>query len=432
MRAPESISVNASGELVVETKWGEVVERKPVIYQIENGSRVAVEGEYSLKGTSAFGFELHDYNTVLPLVIDPVLSYSTYLGGSDSDRCYGIAVDASGAAYVTGYTYSSDFPTENAWDDSHNGYWDVFVTKFSAAGNSLLYSTFLGGSDWEGDESFSHKGGIAVDGSGCAYVTGGTHSSDFPTENAWDDSFNGGYYDVDAFVTKFSAAGNTLLYSTFLGGIGSVMGNAIAVDSSGCAYLAGATGSSDFPTKDAWDDSFNGSNADAFVTKFSAAGNSLLYSTFLGGSDWDCGYGVAIDGAGCAYVTGRTQALNFPTVNAWDDSHNGNGDAFVTKFCDISQSCCIPPSVGDLDQGGGDLGFNYDGADLSAMINGLFIDPTNGWDGICLDEADVDFTSERPVVDPMTVDGADLSLLIDALFIAPTHFLKNCDGTDNW
>ncbi|RKX27525.1 MAG: hypothetical protein DRP45_00885 [Candidatus Zixiibacteriota bacterium] len=98
----------------------------------------------------------------------------------------------------------------------------------------------------------------------------------------------------------------------------------------------------------------------------------------------------------------------------------------------VPPTCCIPPSVGDLDQSGGDLGFNYDGADLSMMINGLFIDPTNGWDGICLDEADIDFSSERPVTDPLTVDGADLSILIDALFVDPSHFLKNCDGTDNW
>jgi len=273
--------------------------------------------------------------------------------------------------------------------------------------------------------------GISIDGSGCAYVTGQTVSSDFPTENAWDNNYNGG---GDVCVTKFSAAGNSLLYSTFLGGSGGDLGWDITFDGSSCAYVTGFTKSSDFPTENAWDTSYGSGLLDAFVTRFSTDGNSLLYSTFLGGSSEDRGYGIAVDVSSCAYVVGYTTSSNFPTENAWDDSYNGGGDAFAIKFCDSpSQFCCIPPSVGDLDQGGGDLGFNYDGADLSMMINGLFIDPTNGWDGICLDEADVDFSAPtRPVVDPMTVDGADLSVLIDALFIAPTHFLNNCDGTDNY
>jgi len=142
----ESIAVNANGELVVTTKWGEIIEQRPVVYQIENNSRVAIDGKYLLQDDNSFGFELSGYNPSLPLVIDPVLSYSTYLGGSSYDIGVAIAVDASGSTYVTGITYATDFPTLNAYQGANNGTDDVFVTKLSPAGNSLIYSTYLGGS----------------------------------------------------------------------------------------------------------------------------------------------------------------------------------------------------------------------------------------------------------------------------------------------
>ena len=190
-----SLTVNAAGELVVETEWGEVIERRPVVYQMVNDTRVAVAGEYTLTGPKSFGFALgFDYDPDLPLVIDPVLTYSTYLGGSNLEHGWGIAVDGSGCAYVTGWTRSTDFPTQDPYDASLGGSCDVFVTKFSASGNTLIYSTYLGGSDG-GDEA----DGIAVDGSGCAYVTGYTGYSDFPTQDPYDASFNG---NGDVFVTK--------------------------------------------------------------------------------------------------------------------------------------------------------------------------------------------------------------------------------------
>ncbi len=165
-------------------------------------------------------------------------------------------MDASGCTYVTGLTESTSFPMENAYDSSQNGSWDAFVTKLSAIGDSLVYSTFLGGVDW--DES----GGIAVDGASCAYVTGLTWSSDFPTENAYDSSLDGLQ---DAFVTKFTPAGNSLAYSTFLN---DATCSGIAVDGSDCAYVTGVTHSTEFPAENAYDDSYNGGN-DAFVTKLS-------------------------------------------------------------------------------------------------------------------------------------------------------------------
>jgi hypothetical protein len=317
---------------------------------------------------------------------------------------------------VTGSTSSSDFPTENAWDDSYNGDRDVFVTKFSAAGNTLLYSTFLGGS------SYDYGYGIAVDASGCAYVTGCTYSSDFPTENAWD--YTLGSWDV--FVTKFSASGNSLLYSTFLGGGGYDYGRGIGVDGSSCAYVTGYTTSSDFPTENAWDDSFNGGSYDAFVTKFSAAGNSLLYSTFLAGSDSDVGYGIAVDGSGCAYVTGRTESSDFPTENAWDDSYNGGDwDVFVTKFSEPSDvdgdgvlddldNCPASYNPNQEDNDGDDVG---DACDLDDDNDGV-VDAT---DTDPLDP-DVCEDSDSDGCDDCAVGSDDFGPLADNL---PSN-----DGTD--
>jgi hypothetical protein len=256
------------------------------------------------------------------------LVYATFLGGSGGDLGHGIAVDGSGAAYVTGYTTSSDFPaTLGALDTTHNGGYDAFVVKLSAAGSALVYATFLGGSG--GD--LGH--GIAVDGSGAAYVTGYTTSSDFPTTpGAFDISHNGS---DDAFVAKLNVAGSDLDYATFLGGSGDEVGHSIAVDGSGAAYVTGETYSSDFPTTPgAFDTSFNGGYSDAFVARLSPIGSALDYATFLGGSNrYDSGNDVAVDGSGAAYVTGKTDSSDFPTTpDAFDTDFSGISDAFVVKL----------------------------------------------------------------------------------------------------
>jgi len=235
-------------------------------------------------------------------------------------------VDGAGAAYVTGYTESTDFPTTaGAWDTGHSGYYDAFVVKVNAAGSGLAYATFLGGSDY--DDGY----GIAVDGAGAAYVTGWTSSADFPTTaGAWDTGHNG---DLDAFVVKMNADGSGLLYGTFLGGSLDDYGCDIAVDGAGAAYVTGYTWSADFPTTaGAWDTGHNGV-PDAVVVQLNADGSGLAYATFLGGSDYDVGYGIAVDGAGAAYVTGDTYSTDFPTTaGAWDTGHNGGYDAFVVKL----------------------------------------------------------------------------------------------------
>jgi hypothetical protein len=232
------------------------------------------------------------------------LLYSGFLGGSSDDYGQGIAVDSSGNAYVTGWTYSSDFPAVVGPSLSYNGYRDAFVAKVNPSGTALVYAGFLGGSgdDW--------SWGIAVDSSGNAYVTGLTTSSDFPAVVGPDTTFNG--Y-VDAFVAKVNPSGTALVYSGFLGGSGYDGGYGIAVDSSGNAYVTGGTWSSDFPAVVGPDTTFNG-DYDAFVAKVNSAGTALVYSGFLGGSYGDWGHGIAVDSSGNAYVTGATWSSDFPTV----------------------------------------------------------------------------------------------------------------------
>ena len=322
----ESVSVDdATGELVIPTEWGEMRDAVPVAHQDIDGIRKEVDISFCLVGEKSVGFAVGDYDSNLMLVIDP--GYSTYLGGSRGEKGFDIAVDSSGNTYVTGFTTSIDFPTQNPFQDnngSSSGYYDVFIAKLSSSGNTLIYSTYLGGSGWDEGK------GIAVDSDGNAYVTGETsESSDFPLENPYQSIKGEGH---DAFVTKLNSSGNTLIYSTYLGGNGSDVTESIAVDSAGNAYVTGYTNSSDFPIKNPYQDSNAGSN-DAFFTKFSSSGDTLIYSTYLGGSSGDEGYGIAVDSAGNAYITGDTDSPDFPTQNPYQDSHSEVGaDSFVTKL----------------------------------------------------------------------------------------------------
>jgi hypothetical protein len=255
------------------------------------------------------------------------LEYSTYLGGSWTDGGSGIAVDEIGNAYVTGVTNSSDFPTTmGVFDNTYNGSTDIFVTKINSNGSALIYSTYLGGtaSDCSND--------IVVDSSGNTFVTGYTNSFNFPiTTSAYDTIHNAG---SDAFVTKLNSMGSALIYSTFLGGNGSDIGSAIALDNIGNAYITGITDSSDFPTTfGTYDPSYNGYE-DVFVTALNSKGTTLFYSTFLGGDTTDCGYGITVDVAGNVYITGYTGSANFPiTAGAFDSTYNGGYyDGFVSKI----------------------------------------------------------------------------------------------------
>ena len=320
-----ALSLDRAGNLRIPTPLGVLRDERPVSYQQIGGRRVPVASRFSVAGGRSFGFAVGAYDRRVPLVIDPGLVYSTYLGGINFDEGSGIAVDATSAAYVTGRTGSPSFPTTvGAFDTTHNGGEDAFVTKLNPAGSGLVYSTFLGGSGSEQGK------GIAVDAAGAAYVTGLTGSANFPTTpGAFDPTHNGG---EDAFVSKLSPTGSGLVYSTFLGGSGMDQGWGIAVDAGGAAYVTGLASASFPSTPLAFDPSHNG-GADAFVTKLNTAGSApLLYSTFLGGTGTDQGYGIAVDAAGAAHVTGITVSPAFPTTpGAFDTSHNGGFDAFVTK-----------------------------------------------------------------------------------------------------
>jgi hypothetical protein len=342
----DKVEVDAAGDLLLTLGESVVRQPKPFVYQEVAGARREVEGGYALGAGGRVGFALGEYDAALPLVIDPVIVYSTYLGGSDTDLARAIAVDPSGNAVITGYTLSLNFPTANAFRATFNGTEgffgnrDVFVTKINAAGNALVYSTYLGGTGGE------EARGIAVDSSGNAYVAGFTDSTNFPIANAVQATMGG---TQDAFVTKLNPAGSALVYSTFLGGAGGFdgsnsaeFGEAIAVDSSGNAYVTGSTFSNNFPLVNAIQDTFKGGSTDAFVTKINAAGDAFVYSTYLGGNGdaaisgigGESGRGIAADSAGNTYVTGETNSsTDFPLANAVRGTYGGGGsDAFVAKI----------------------------------------------------------------------------------------------------
>jgi len=323
----KTLTINNKGDLIIDTALAQLTHLKPIIYQVIDGKRYMREGSFKVTGTTV-SFAIGDYDTTYPLIIDPLtLSYSSFLGGSDDDWAFGIAVDTSGNAYVAGGTESLDFPTQTPYQGLYGGGYDAFVTKITSNGTTLSYSTYLGGSGWD------WANGIAVDTSGNAYVAGYTYSSNFPTQNPYQGAHGGG--DEDAFITKLSPGGDTLSYSTYLGGSGDDWAYAIAVDKSGNAYVAGDTGSANFPTKNPYQGTFRGGYLDAFVTKFNPGGNTLSYSTYLGGSDIDYASGIAVDTSGNAYVAGFTCSLNFPTQNPYQATHRGGAtDAFVAKITD--------------------------------------------------------------------------------------------------
>jgi hypothetical protein len=284
---------------------------------------------------------------------DASLVYSTYLGGDGIDEATGIAIDNTGSAFLSGHTNSSDFPTKNAFQDSYGGDsgdisgWggDYFVTELDTTRSgsaSLLYSTYLGGSGNEGGSADSFVGGVAIDGLGYVYVTGETKSGDFPVKNAYQVDYGGGGF--DAFIAKLNPTQTgdiSLIYSTYLGGVGDDIGYNIAVNGSGNAYVAGHTSSTNFPLKYAYQTDFGGGALDAFVTGVAVTGNSLLVSTYLGGTAIDGANDIAVDNVDNVYVTGQTTSDNFPIQNPYDNELS-DVDGFVTKLAVMSSQIYLP------------------------------------------------------------------------------------------
>jgi len=313
--------IDRNGDLILSVKGGELRHSKPLAYQLIEGEKREVASSYRMLDHGLVGFELGAYDTSKPLVIDPVLLYSTYLGGSGSDSASGIAVNAAGNAFIVGGTGSANFPTASAYDATLGGSSDVYVTKLAANGASLVYSTYIGGSGSDGAAD------IALDAAGNAYITGSA-SSGFPTVTPAQSRIGG---NTDAFIAKLNPAGSALVYSTFLGGKLNDSGSGIAIDSAGNAYVSGTTSSTNFPVVSAFQSSSGGSD-DAFVAKLNAAGTAFVYATYLGGTNGETGWDIAVDSNNNAHITGTTYSSNFPTANAFQPARAGGWEAFVTKL----------------------------------------------------------------------------------------------------
>ncbi|TLY27567.1 MAG: hypothetical protein E6K63_10590 [Nitrospirae bacterium] len=330
-----TVTLTGTGELEVSTPVGSFRDERPLAYQELEGQRVEVAAAYVLSseaptGAQGYSFRLGPYDRDQPLVLDPaMLVYAGYLGGTGTDIGHGISVDSAGNAYVTGDTTSSEasFPVTGGPDLTFNGVTDAFVAKVNEAGTALVYAGYIGGTGIDVGNR------IAVDSAGHAYVTGGTSSSEasFPVTGGPDLTFNGV---IDAFVAKVNEAGTALDYAGYIGGTGIDVGNGIAVDSAGHAYVTGGTSSSEasFPVAVGPDLTFNGIQ-DAFVTKVNAGGTALDYAGYLGGTGLDGGFGIDVDSTGHAYVSGSTQSseASFPVMVGPDLTFNGIQDAFVAK-----------------------------------------------------------------------------------------------------
>ncbi len=413
----DSLAQDHDGNLVLKAGDETLQLNTPTTYQLGDHDKHTIPSQFKLDGNTVTVAVTGEYDHTKPLVIDPTLVYSTYLGGSGFDSGQGIVIDANGDAYVVGAAGSTNFPTASAYQTTNAGGGnDAFVTKFDPSGSAVIYSTYLGGSGndaankvvldlfgdafvagvttstdfptWFGFQGTYGGGGedvfvtkldaggstlqystylggsatdgdglspdIAIDGFGNAYVAGSTHSADFPTASPYQASLSGL---TDAFVAKVSADGTTLAYGTYLGGSGQEAGARIALDAYGSIYLAGNTASTDFPTASPYQAANAGGATDAFLAKLTATGSSLSYATYFGGSDYESIGGLALDSTGSAYLTGYTASTNLPTASAFQASFGGTGgaygDAFVTKFNSSGSAISYSTYLGGSDDDAG-------------------------------------------------------------------------------
>jgi predicted extracellular nuclease len=394
----DRMRLDGQGNLVLATAAGNLVQHRPIAYQQVGGQRHPVAASYQMLGNGRIGFRLGDYDASRELVIDPVLMYSTYLGGTLGDRALDVVVDGSKNAYVVGFSNSAAFPTKGAYQAKNNGAGDVFVTKLSPSG-ALLFSTYIGGAG--ADEA----NGVDIDANGNVYVTGRTTSLNYPTVSAYQSTLGGVQ---DAFLTKLSPAGNSLVFSTYLGGNANTtysgatgdFGYGVQVDANGSAVVAGWTAATNFPTVnpiqanrspapagcDPGVDVNKCARSEAFVAKFSANGTSLIYSTYLGGTEYDEAYSLAVDASGNAYITGTTSSSNFPLASPKQAAGGANGDAFVTKVNPSGSALVYSTYLGGVGQ---DLGYGItvDGSGaayvvgVTASANFPLVNPAQSFNG---------------------------------------------------
>ena len=343
-----AVAADTTGNLLVTLPNTDVtvIEKAPIAWQTVNSQRQMIPVSYAIGTNGIVSFALGAYNPALPLTIDPTLIYSATFGGSNFEDVEGIAIDNAGNVYLTGTTNSTNFPTQNPYQNSKPGGDAAYVTKINAAGDALVYSTFIGGS---GDDEAND---IAVTSSGNATIVGATDSSNFPTTANAPQSNNRGT--DDAYILQLNSSGNGLVFSTYLGGNDMDDAAGVALDGSGNVYVAGSTASANFPTAQALDGIYNGA-MDVYLTKLNSTGTAWVYSTFLGGSGFDAGASVAVDGSGNAYVAGETGSTNFPTQNPYQGSNNGGQDVFVTKLNSAGSALSYSTFLG-----GSNSDYNYD------------------------------------------------------------------------
>lgn len=317
----EPLQLDAAGNLLLNVDGRELRLQAPRSFQDINGSRREIATRFVLQDTQTVGFSVAAYDHDQPLLIDPILSFSSYAGGSANDVAQGVAFDVQGNLYVVGETYSTDFPTYNAYQSTSPVNGSAFVMKLDAQTHDVIYATYIG-------SNVTEARGIAVDSAGSAYIVGDTSSTTFPVMNAYQPTLRGL---IDIFVTKLAPSGNALAYSTYLGGDTVDRGRAIALDALGDVYITGVTASTDFPLANPLQTQVRGST-DAYVAKLSPTRGTLDYSTYIGGNGLDYGTSIVVDAGKQAFVGGYTNSGNFPTLNPLQAARAGSNDAFVARF----------------------------------------------------------------------------------------------------
>lgn len=323
--------IGQKGSLEIETEFGTLIHNQPDCYQIIKGNKVDVHARFIKTEKNTYAFESASYDQNADLIIDPLVEVnSTFIGGSDDDAASGVVLDKSGMAYITGGTYSTDFPTNIPFQQDNSGDADIFVMKVNPYNFTMIFSTYLGGS--EGDYALD----IAIDKKREIYITGYTKSDDFPIKEAFQQKLDG--YS-DAFLTKLSAYGQRIIYSTYLGGEENDEGEELAVDSKRQVYLVGWTGSEKFPTKKAFQKNHAGIS-DIFVTKFKKTGKRLKFSTFIGGSDREYPCGLVLHPDQTIWIAGDTESHDYPLKKAFQKKHIGEQDIVVTKLGSNGELLC--------------------------------------------------------------------------------------------